>query len=469
MAPGGLPGIGHMLQLGRRPMEFLESLRAYGPVVRVRVADGTLYMVNDHEIVRRILTDDAGQFWRGRFFDRLRPVGGNGIVISDGGFHRRQRRIMQPAFSRDRIAAYSQVMHSRAEAMASTWRDGQAVRADRAIRQHAVSIVTETMFSSALAGAATAEVNRLLPVINETMFLRAVTPRWLDRVPYPVNRRLDAATRGLHRAIDQVIAACASGAAGGDDLLSALLSSTDPDTGEGMDAEQVRDEAINILLAGSETPATTISWALHEISLRPEAQDRLRAEVAAAGALADPGGLPYARAVVLEALRLHSTLLNPRTARCAVELGGYRVPARSEVAFSPYALHRDPALFPEPARFRPDRWLADRSPGAPTRHFMPFGAGPHKCIGDVFAMTEAVITLAAIARRWRLEPAGGHVVRQRPGGMPRPSAVPLIVRAVTRLRARARLPRLAGRDGQDGPRPGRPQFLQHDRLADRAG
>ncbi|WP_405576125.1 cytochrome P450 [Streptomyces sp. NBC_01167] len=427
MAPGALPGLGHMLQLGRHPLDFLESLRHHGPVVRVRIGGWTMYTVTDPELVRRILMEEAGQFGRGRIFERLRPLFGNGLVISDGAFHRSQRHIMQPAFHHDRITVYTQIMLNHAMAMVDSWHDGQTVWVDQEMRQHALSVVAETMFSSAVAGDAIAEVHRSLPVILEGMFLRAIAPRWLDRVPYSINRRFDTAALRLRNIIGQVIAAYQDSETTYDDLVSALLSSENPDTGARMSADQVRDEAIAIMFAGTETTATTISWALHEISQYPEAQERLHAEATKAGA--DPTDLScmtYTRAVVQEALRLHSPLLFTRKALADVQVGTHAIPAQSEIAYSPYALHRNPTQFSGPTTFQPDRWLTPGTPATGKRRFMPFGAGPHKCIGDVFAMTEAVITLAAITRRWRLTPLPGHTVRQQPAGMPQPNALPMI-------------------------------------------
>ncbi|WP_327359741.1 cytochrome P450 [Streptomyces sp. NBC_01304] len=422
-APGGLPGLGHVLRLGLGPMEFLESLRDCGPVVRVRVGTWPMYVLTDSDLVHRLLVEDARHFGRGRVFQRLRPLFGDGLVISDGAFHRKQRRLVQPAFHQARIARYAQAMRERAQTMAASWQEGETVWVDREMRQHALSVVADTLFSSTLAEHAVAEVHRSLPTILEGMFVRAIAPNWLDKVPYSVNRRFDQAAARLRSVIDEVIAAYGNERTVREDLVSALLTSKLPDTGEVMSPEQVRDEAIAVMFAGTETTATTMAWAFHEISRHPEAEARLSAE--ADQEILDPASMPYTRAVIEEALRLHSPLLFTRRALADVHLGQHFIPSGAEVAYSPYALHRDPTLFPDPTAFRPERWLRSRSGLPSSRGFIPFSVGPHKCIGDTFAMTEAVITLATVSRRWQLVPVPGHTVRQRPAGMPQPNALPM--------------------------------------------
>ncbi|WP_327350422.1 cytochrome P450 [Streptomyces sp. NBC_01304] len=418
-------------------MEFLESLRACGPVVRVRAGSWTMYVLTDSELVHRVLVEDSRQFGRGRVFQRLRPLFGDGLVITDGAFHRKQRRLVQPAFHHARISGYAQVMRERAETMADAWREGETVWIDREMRQHALTVVADTMFSSSLARPAIAEVHRSLPTILEGMFLRAIAPNWLDKVPYSVNRRFDTAAARLRNVIDQVITAYGDDSTVRDDLLSALLASKLPDTGEAMSADQVRDEAIAVMFAGTETTATTMAWAFHEISLRPEAEAKLYAEAGDSELdPADSTSMPYTRAVIEEALRLHSPLLFTRRALSRVQLGRYSIPPGAEVAYSPYALHRDPALFPDPTAFRPERWLGPRTGLLSDRGFIPFSVGPHKCIGDAFAMTEAVITLATVVRKWQLTPVAGHTVRQRAAGMPQPNTLPMTPLA----RQRARTP-----------------------------
>ncbi|GAA4890171.1 cytochrome P450 [Streptomyces coeruleoprunus] len=429
VAPGRLPVLGHALQLWRGPIAFLESLRTVGDVARIDIGTWPVHVLTAPDLIHAVLTSEAHRFGRGRVFDRLRPVFGDGLVMTDGDFHRKQRRLLQPAFHRRSVAGYAELMCREATALADSWTAGREIAVDRETRRVALSMIAEVVFSGDPGRPAVAEVQRSLPVILEGMLVRAVIPKALDRLPIPLNRRFDAAAVRLRRTIDEVIAGYGSG--DGDDLLSLLLTSTDPETGERMSAAQVRDEVISLTLAGTETSATTMAWIFHELGRRPDVEKRLHAEIdeVVGEGPVRPAHLPrltYTHQVFQEALRLHSPLLFTRRALAPARLGGVEIPEGAEVAYSPYALHRDPGLFRDSTSFDPDRWGAD-SPDHPHLHsFIPFGAGQHKCIGDSFAVAEIVTVVAAVAARWRLVPAPGSTVREVPAGMPQPNALPMI-------------------------------------------
>ncbi|OKK22033.1 cytochrome [Streptomyces sp. CB00455] len=433
VAPGRLPLLGHVLQLWRQPIGFLESLREYGGVVRLDIGTWPVHVLTSPEHVHAVLVGQAQQFGRGRVFDRLRPMFGNGIVTTDGEFHRKQRRMIQPAFHRGHIAEYAEVMCRQAESMSASWTAGREVSMVNETRQYALSSVAEMIFSGDLSRPAVAEVHRSLPIVLEGMLVRAVMPKSLDRLPIGLNRRFDEAAARLRRIIDQVIAQypAQEGAGERHDLLSLLLSSVDADTGARMSPEQVRDEVIAIMFAGTETSATTLAWIFHELGRHPGVEERLHAEVdAVVGPRSvQPSDLPkltYTHHVFQEALRLHSPLLFTRRALAPLTLGGVAIPAGAEVAYSPYALHRDPALFRDPMAFDPDRWQEDAKDRPRDHRYVPFGAGQHKCIGDSFAVAEILTAVATVASRWRLTPAPGVTVREVPAGIPQPSELPMI-------------------------------------------
>ncbi|MDJ0385052.1 cytochrome P450 [Streptomyces sp. G-G2] len=445
VAPGRLPLLGHAVQLWREPIAFLESLRTHGDVVRLDIGTWPVHVLTHPDHVNTVLVQQAQRFGRGRIFDRLRPVFGNGLVTTDGDFHRKQRRMIQPAFHRGHIAEYAEVMTRQAEAMSESWTAGQEVSMVTETRRYALSSVAEMIFSGEMSRPAVAEVHRSLPIVLEGMLVRAVMPKSLDRLPIPLNRRFDTAAARLRGIIDQVIAqygtepgkGLGDGAddagAGGQrhDLLSLLLSSVDAETGEKMSPEQVRDEVIAIMFAGTETSATTLAWIFHELGRHPEVEERLHAEVdAVVGRRSvrpeDLARLTYTNSVFQEALRLHSPLLFTRRALVPLTLGGVSIPVGAELAYSPYALHRDPALFPDPGAFDPDRWQGDLNERARTHSYIPFGAGQHKCIGDTFAVAEILTAVATVASRWHLAPAPGVTVREVPAGIPQPSELPMI-------------------------------------------
>ncbi|MFE2145503.1 cytochrome P450 [Streptomyces sp. NPDC059456] len=433
-APGRLPLLGHALPLWRQPIAFLESLREHGDIVRLDIGTWPVHVLTSPEHVHAVLVQQAQQFGRGRIFERLRPMFGNGIVTTDGDFHRKQRRMVQPAFHRNHITEYAEVMGRAAEAMCASWTAGQEVSMLTETRRYALSSVAEMTFSGGLSGQAIAEVHRSLPIVLEGMLLRAVMPKSLDLLPIPPNRRFDAAAARLRGVIDEVIAQYGAEQAEQEerhDLLSLLLSSVDADTGATMSVEQVRDEVIAILFAGTETSATTLAWIFHELGRHPEVEERVQAEVDAVVGTgpvrpADLPRLTYTNHVFQEALRLHSPLLFTRRALAPLVLGGVSIPAGAELAYSPYALHRDPALFRDPATFDPDRWEEEGEEQRRAHRFIPFGAGQHKCIGDSFAVWEILTAVATVTSRWKLVPAPGVTVRELPAGIPQPSELPMI-------------------------------------------
>ncbi|MFP3989865.1 cytochrome P450 [Streptomyces sp. E11-3] len=431
VAPGRLPVLGHAVQLWRRPIAFLESLRTVGGVVRIDLGTWPVYVLTSPDLVDAILVGEAQQFGRGRVFDKLRPLFGNGIVTTDGEFHRKQRRLMQPAFRRAQLTAYAEVMAQQADEMAASWTAGQELSIVTEMRGFTLSSVAKMIFSGDLGRPAVAEVQRSLPVILEGMLVRAVIPKALDRLPIPLNRRFDTAAARLRRIIDQVIVEYRAEQADRQDLLSLLLSSVDAETGETMSDEQVRDEVIAIMFAGTETSATVLTWIFHELGRHPEARKRVQAEVD--DVIGDrpvrPDDVPrltYTHHVFHEALRLHSPLLFTRRALAPVNLGGVAIPDGAELAYSLYALHRDPALFPEPQKFRPERWEGNPRRRPHLNSFIPFGAGQHKCIGDHFAAAEIVIAVASVMSRWDVVHAPGVTVREVPAGIPQPDHLPMI-------------------------------------------
>ncbi|MCX5157380.1 cytochrome P450 [Streptomyces sp. NBC_00291] len=432
VAPGRLPLLGHALQLWRQPIAFLESLREHGDIVRLDIGTWPMHVLTSPEHVHAVLVQQAQHFGRGRIFDRLRPVFGNGIVTTDGEFHRKQRRMMQPAFHRSHITDYTEVMSRQAECMSASWTAGREISMVTETRGYAMSSVAEMIFSGELSRPAITEVHRSLPIVLEGMLVRAVMPKALDRLPIPYNQRFDAAATRLRRTIDEVIAQySAEKGAEGHDLLSLLLSSVDAESGATMAAEQVRDEVIAIMLAGTETSATTLAWVFHELGRHPEVERRLHEEVDAVVGTRpvradDIPELTYTNSVFKEALRLHSPLLFTRRALAPLTLGGVSIPEGAELAYSPYALHRDPALFRDPTVFDPDRWQHEGNERGRAQKYIPFGAGQHKCIGDSFAVTEILTAVASVASRWRLVPAPGVTVREVPAGIPQPSELPMI-------------------------------------------
>ncbi|MFD4661259.1 cytochrome P450 [Kitasatospora sp. NPDC058444] len=417
VAPGRLPLIGHALALWRRPLEFLDSLTAYDPIVAAHLGPQPSYVLTGPELVHRVLVGEAASFAKGRSFDKLRPYLGNGLATSEGAFHLRQRRLVQPAFHHGRIAHYVDTMARLAAERADSWRPGQVVDVTLQMLELSLAVVTSTLFSTSLDESAAAEIRRALPVVLRGMYTRVLDPTNLwHRLPTPGNRRLADAHDRLRSAVDRLIHAERAERTGGrPDLLATLLRARDADSGEAMTDRQLHDELITLLVAGTETAAGGLAWLFHELGRHPLVDQRLHQE------LQDHVELPltahqlprlgHTRRIVDESLRMRNPGgITIRRAITEVELGGYRFPEGTEFIFSALVLHRNPRHFPDPLRFDPDRWLPDRPP-VPRGAFVPFGAGHHLCVGESFARTEMMTVVATVASRWRLAPAPGARVR----------------------------------------------------------
>lgn len=411
VAPGRLPLLGHTLPMLRGRQEFTASLRRYGDIVRVDLGTMHTYVVTSPALVHELLITKGPQFRKGALFDKFLPFFGNGLATSNGAFHRRQRRLVQPAFHRDRIARYAEVMTRAAADLTATWRPGQVRVVEEDSQALAVTIVGEALFSTELGGAAIEEVRRSIFLILKYGMVRALSPSFVEKLPLRGNREFDAAIARMRAIVLDVVRARRSAAAGTDhgDLLSVLLPAD-------MTDEQVHDEVMTLLVGGIETTALALAWTWHELARHPEVERRVHAEVdevlgGRAPTFADVGHLPYVKQVVSEVLRMYPVWFLMRRALEPVELGGAALPAGAEVIYSPHALHHDPDSWEHPYRFDPGRWTPERAAGIPKGAYVPFGAGARQCVGNLFALTEIVLTVATVAARWRLVPVPGRPVR----------------------------------------------------------
>jgi len=411
-APGALPLLGHALQLGRRPLPFLERMRELGDITVFRIGRSRCYLLNDPALVHRVLVEDGDRYTKGVLFEKGRRLLGNGLATSEGEVHTRQRRLMQPAFARTDIITYAGTMARLAQATAASWRHQQVVPLDRAMARLTSSIATSCLFSTDVSGADVREIESHMGTVFDGAGKRAYAPvdLWY-RLPTPANRRFDHALRRLHSLVDRIIAEYRRAGVPRRDLLSTLLAAREADSGRGMTDQQVHDEVITILAGGTETVASALTWTFGLLARHPEVEDRVHEELATVldggpPTHADMAALPYLGAVVQESLRLYPPVwLVPRTPKTDVELGGRRIPAGAQVFFSPYSLHRDPRWFPDPDRFDPGRWQRQTPRSLPRGAYLPFGLGSRNCVGSSFGFIELVIVMATVAGRWRLRPA----------------------------------------------------------------
>lgn len=432
-AAGSLPFVGHAIPLLRDNLEFIASLRrAYGPVVEITLQPGTrTVIVQDPGLIQDMLKDKTLD--KGRFFEKMSQLLGDSVVTAAGEEHTGKRRQLQPAFARGEIARYVDIMRDEADAAVDGWEPGRTLDVREAMVALSLDMLARTVFSGSLDDTTFRRLRRDLSVVMNGVGARIMLPDWVERLPLPFNRRFDRARDAVratvHHAVDDLQAA------GHDtgDMLSLLLRARDEETGRPLTAHQICSEILTLAVAGTETTASVLSWTLYELARHPDVEARVLAElddVLGGGPVTfeDITRLPYLGRVVTEVTRLHHTgwLVTRRTV-AETRLGPWTLPAGTELAYCQHALHRDPALFPNPLDFDPDRWLDSAQP-PPSGAFLPFGAGKHRCIGDRFALTELLTAVATIIRRVRLDLTRGTVVRPVARATVRPRTLLMTVR-----------------------------------------
>ncbi|MFI6443969.1 cytochrome P450 [Kitasatospora sp. NPDC050543] len=422
--PPGLPVIGSMLDLTRRPLPtYLDARRAYGDVVRFSAGPPGLraefYLVSSPEGAQQVLGGEAANFRKeNAFYDELRTSVGNGLLTSQDGDYLRQRRLIQPLFTRRRVDGYADAIGIEVQALVGRWSaaPGGVVDVATEMSRFALRAVARILFGADVE-AAVEVVQRSFPVLGEFVLERGFSPVRVPRGwPTPANRRGLRAQSDLYAVCDRIIAERAVQARAGrpelaepaSDLLG-LLAEARGEDGESLDAGELRDQVLVFLLAGHETTATSLAFALHLLAMHPEERGRAQAEADAVLAgrrprAEDLDALPYVTRVVKEAMRLYpaAALLGRRAVAESV-IGGHRIPAGAQVILAPWVTHRHPDHWEEPERFDPERFLPERESGRHRYAWYPFGGGPRACIGQHFSMLESVLGLAALLTAFDFE------------------------------------------------------------------
>ncbi|MER6109671.1 cytochrome P450 [Streptomyces hirsutus] len=434
-ASGSLPVLGHAVHLMRDNLGFIASLRAaYGPLVEITLQPGTrTVVVQDPALIRTMLIALGPSLDKGRFFEKMGQLLGDSVVTAAGQTHVRKRRQLQPAFTHHEIAGYVDVMREEASGAADGWSPGQALDVREAMVKLSLDMLAKTVFSGSLDERTFRRLRRDLSVVMNGVGSRVMLPDWAERLPLPVNRRFDRARDAVRATIDTAVGELQASGRDTGDMLSLLLRARDEETGQPLTGHQISSEILTLAVAGTETTASVLSWALYELARHPDVEERVLGELdevlgGRAVAFEDLPRLPFLNRVVTETLRLHHTgwLVTRRTVT-ETRLGRWTLPPGTELAYCQHALHRDPELFPDPSAFLPDRWLDSSPPPG----FLPFGAGKHKCIGDRFALTELVTALATILRRVRLTLSPGQVVEPVARATVRPRRLVMTVRPRT--------------------------------------
>ena len=405
--------LGSLPEFARDVVGFLEASKdAWGDVVRFRLpGHDVLFLQNPRDIETVLLTRRANYVKHSFFWKHVTAIFGRGLLTSEGDFWLKQRRLAAPAFHPDRIAAYGDVMTAFTERHIAGWKDGEIRDIHKDMMRITMEIVSKTLFDVEVSEDVEAIEQSFDVVIREIAkrFRRPV--RIPDAVPIPGNVRYNRGVAVLDRLVTRILAERRARPGDRGDLLSMLLAARDDD-GQPMSDRQLRDELITLFLAGHETTAISLSWTFFLLSKNPAARDRLLSEIRAVlgdrlAKASDLPRLPYTLAVFQESIRMYPpAYVIGREALSEDVIGGYRVPARATVYFSPWVLHRDPRFFEAPLEFRPERWLDGGAARVPKYAYIPFGGGPRICIGERFATMEAVLLTATILGRFSLEMAG---------------------------------------------------------------
>ena len=436
--PRANPMLGSALDLRRSQIETYErAMREHGDVVRLVVGPPGLrfglYCFFHPDGVRQVLAGPRQAYSKGnRFYREIAATFGWGLLTSEGDMWERQRRLVQPLFTRKTIATYSELMAEEAIAIAERWEGRRTVDANAETVRLSLRIVGRTIFGDDVEQAG-AVLDWAFPLLNRYTFRRAMSPvatpsSW----PTPENRRAASAREALYGVVDELVDRRKRSGADGDDLLSRLLNARDPETGGAMDAQEVRDQALIFLLAGHETTSTALAFTFHLLGRYGDEQERVRSEVDAVLGGRPPGiddfpALERTGMAIKEAMRLYPpAYATGRLLHMDDEIGGYPIPAGAFVAVSQWATHRHPRFWPDPERFDPTRFTREREAERHTYAYFPFGRGPRACIGSHFAMVESVIAVAAVLQRHRITSEPGEVALDTNGITLRPAgAVPI--------------------------------------------
>ncbi|WP_329865906.1 cytochrome P450 [Streptomyces sp. JV184] len=413
-APHAWPLMGHLVPLVRDPLAFLKSLPVHGALVRVRMGPVPLVVICDPELTRQALVDDRVFDKGGPVFDRFRDVLGDGLSSCPHHAHRRLRRLAQPAFHPDRLPRYARTMTACIQEVTGSWTPGRTLDVPTEMMSITSRVTAATLFSESLPAAELGQLIGDVRTIAGGVFRRMLLVPPLDRLPTPGNRAHLRARRRLRHTCDLIIAERRADGTDRGDLLSALVAARDlEDGGRGMTDAEVSDTILTVFLAGTETTACTLAWALDLLARHPEIEQRLHNEVDTVlrgnpAAHADLPRLQLTERIITETLRLYpQAWFLTRTVTHDTHLGRHPLPTGTSLVYSPYLIHHRPDLYTDPETFDPDRW-DPRRPQPPRSAFIPFATGARKCIGDTFAITEAALALATITARWSLKHLPGR-------------------------------------------------------------
>ena len=412
----------HLLALRRDIIGFLTTLaEEYGDIVYFKAGPIDVVLLNHPDYVKDVLVTHHRNFVKGRPLEMAKHLLGEGLLTSEGEFHSRQWRLVQPAFHHKRIEAYGAAMTEYASRLSARWQDGMTVDVAQEMMQMSTAIAGKTMFNAEVETEA-AEIVAALTTAS-SLFARVSLPfaEWLLKLPLPSTFRFHRAKARLDATIYRMIDERRQSGKDYGDLLSMLLLAQDADGDNGrMTDQQVRDEALTLFLTAFDTTSLALTWTWYLLSQNPEAEAELHAELDQVlgerlPSVEDLAKLKYTRMVLTEAIRFYPPLyVIARQALSDYPVDQYVVPAGALILMSPYLLHRDARFYSAPDKFDPQQWAADKHAPIPKYAYFPFGGGPRSCIGESFAWMEGILVLATLAQRWRMRLEPGHPVALLP-------------------------------------------------------
>lgn len=423
------PGLmGWLGEFQKDPLAMLTRARVAGDLVRFRAGPRSFYVVNHPDYIKHVLLDNHRNYTKEtRVIKQIKWFSGENIFTGEGDFWLKRRRLMQPAFHRQHLASFGNVMTRALQELVQEWgaRTTQVVRVDEEMMRVTLKIVGRALFSVDLTGDSQV-LGDAFGFATQDLLYRAQHPFYPPmRVPTGRNRRANKVRGTVVGVMQKIIRArMAEGDKGGTtdhpDLLALLMNSKDPETGQGLNEDELVREMMTMVFAGHETTSNALTWAWYGLSQNPHVENELHRELdvvlnGRAPTLDDVPNLQYTRRVIDEALRLYPPAWAfGRETLKADTLGGYAVPAQAAVVVSPYTMHRHPKFWNNPEAFDPDRFLPEQSENRPRYAYLPFGGGPRLCIGQPFALAEATLLLACLAQRYALRLAPNTEVKPEP-------------------------------------------------------
>jgi len=425
--PGPKPHfiIGNMPLASRNPLAVFSAwAKEFGDIFYYRAGWIHVYFLNHPDLIEAVLVRNYQNFMKDHVIRKSRWFFGDGLLTSEGDFWLRQRRLSQPAFHRERIASYANIMTDYADQALATWRDGETRDIHQEMMQLTLQIVVRALFN--VEAEAIGKISSAMNVLmRNSTGIRLLLPPVFRHLPTPAMIEFRRAVRQLDETVYRIISRRRADGSDSGDLLSMLMQAQDED-GSRMSDKQLRDEVLTFLLAGHETTAIALSWTWHLLAQHPEIEQKLHANLdrelsGRSPAFDDLPKLGYAERVIKEVMRLYPPAWSlARTVIKEFEIGGYRIPAGANVVMSQWIMHHNARYFPDPDKFDPDRWLPDKSQKLPRFAYFPFGGGPRQCIGASFAMMEATLLLATIAQRFRFRAVPEYPVTPVPSFTLRP-------------------------------------------------